>query len=153
MNLFQAALLTACEDVAYQVAQSEASPPAPRWDALSVIEQGLLARAAAEGVLHEVCPDGDPRSPRRSVRDLDAILMAVWRLLSDDLIGVYQVSDGYPDLNWTEIDEALRACRFDGQDGPVFGLYLTPLGEDLLSTGLTGLVTDLRFEPGCGRSG
>lgn len=151
-KLFQGALRTACEDVTYQVARSDSSRPAPRWDGLSVIEQGLLTRAAAEGVLYEVCPAGDQRSPRRSVRDLDAILTALWSLLSDDLIGVYRVADGYPDLNWTELDEALRACRSEGQDGPVVGMYLTPEGEDLLSTGLTGLVTDLRFESGGRRS-
>lgn len=126
---------------------------APRWDGLSVIEQGLLARAAAEGVLHEVGTGRAGPSGRRPAHELNAILTAVAGLVSHDLIGLYRVADGYPDLSRTEITGALRACRSGVPDEPAIGMYLTPRGEDLMGSALTGLVPELRFEPDWRRSG
>jgi hypothetical protein len=121
----------------------------PFWDGLNVIEQGLLTRAAAEGVLHEIGAPG----PLRAGPELDAILTAVWRLLGDDLICLYRVADGYPDVKRTEIDEVLRVCRSGHADRPAIGMYLTPKGEDLVGGALSNLITDQPFELDHRRSG
>ncbi len=122
----------------------------PCWHGLNVIEQGLLTRAAAEGVLHEIGATG---GPLRAGPELDAILTAVWRLLGDDLICLYRVADGYPDLKRTEIDEVLRACRSGHADRPAVGMYLTPKGEDLVGGALSSLITGQRIEQVQRRSG
>lgn len=128
---------------------TEPEQPAPHWDDMSAIEQLLMTRAAAEGILHEACSAWDQDPSRHSPQELDAILTAVWGLLRHNLIGMFRVADGYPDLSWPEIDEVFRNRRSHSSDRPVVGMYLTSNGEDLLCKALLNrsLVALLRFEP------
>lgn len=128
---------------------TEPEQPAPHWDDMTAIEQLLMTRAAAEGILHEACSAWDQHPSRHNPQELDATLTAVWGLLRHNLIGLFRVADGYPDLSWPEIDDVLRKRTSRGNDGPIVGMYLTSNGEDLLCRALLNrsLVALLRFEP------
>ena len=136
-------------EVVLQLVTQRGHEQTAQWDDMSAIEQLLMNRAAAEGLLHEACSAWDQGRSRRRPRELDAILTAVWGLLSRDLIGLFRVADGYPDLSWSEIDDVFRNRRPRDTDGSMVGMYLTSSGEDLLCTALLNrsLGADLRIEP------